>query len=151
MPSAGEVSSGVVKRRNSMITDTASRVPCASTVNPPTNHQLKASAYRLRNRPAYTPDPGRSGNGAYLRNQDDGNIVIYGPGWTWASRTNGKGKATLVVQDDGNVVAYGSSGPTWTTLWVPKISSKPVTWPFAPQSDQLPESFERVQDLQFET
>lgn len=57
-------------------------------------------------------------DGAYLKTQGDGNLVIYtadGRGVVWASRTNGRGGATLVMQNDGNVVAYGGGGAIWST------------------------------------
>ncbi len=46
--------------------------------------------------------------------QDDGNLVLYGPGGpTWASRTSSPG-ASVVMQSDGNLVAYSTSGaPVW--------------------------------------
>lgn len=59
-----------------------------------------------------------SSNGGYLVNQGDGNLVSYtgdGRGVPWASRTHGRGGATLVIQNDSNVVAYGSGGAIWST------------------------------------
>jgi surface antigen len=54
-----------------------------------------------------------------LAMQGDGNLVLYGPGYTpeWSSGTAGKSVAYLLVQDDGNVVIYGtgSQGALWST------------------------------------
>lgn len=50
--------------------------------------------------------------------QDDGNMVVYAPGYRviWASNTSGNAGAYLGVQSDGNVVIYRPGGqPVWST------------------------------------
>jgi surface antigen len=51
--------------------------------------------------------------------QGDGNVVMYGPGYTplWSTGTGGRSVDSLLVQDDGNVVLYGtgSQGAIWST------------------------------------
>lgn len=51
--------------------------------------------------------------------QGDGNLVLYGPGYTaqWSSGTAGKAVSYLIVQEDGNVVLYGppGQGALWAT------------------------------------
>lgn len=58
-----------------------------------------------------------AGNGAVLRYQSDGNLVLYGPGGAvlWASDTGGAaGRAEM--QTDGNFVIYDASDtPVWAT------------------------------------
>jgi hypothetical protein len=60
---------------------------------------------------------GTHGNpGAYLVNQTDGNVVVYGPTRAlWSTRTAGTSGAVLVMQDDGNAVVYAGGGPVWTS------------------------------------
>lgn len=60
----------------------------------------------------------RSSDGRYITvMQDDGNLVVYGPGQTllWNSGTPNNPGAYIVVQSDGNVVMYNSAGTT--SLW----------------------------------
>lgn len=62
----------------------------------------------------------RSADGRYITvMQDDGNLVVYGPGQTllWNSGTPNNPGAYIVVQSDGNVVMYNSAGttPLWST------------------------------------
>ncbi len=48
--------------------------------------------------------------------QGDGNLVLYGAGALWDSRTPGSSGSVLAVQDDGNVVIYTPAGrPIWAT------------------------------------
>ena len=49
--------------------------------------------------------------------QDDGNVVLYGPGYTslWSSATGGDGGTQLLMQSDGNLVLYGSHGAVWSS------------------------------------
>jgi hypothetical protein len=56
-------------------------------------------------------------NGAALRYQGDGNLVLYGPpGAMWATGTSGNaGRAEM--QTDGNLVVYNAAGvPIWATM-----------------------------------
>ena len=58
-----------------------------------------------------------SQNGAYtLTVQQDGNLVLYGPGGpVWATGTGGS-NARLVMQHDGNLVLYRGDGAVlWAT------------------------------------
>lgn len=63
------------------------------------------------------PDQQVSANGATLRYQGDGNLVLYrrtGP--AWASDTPGIAPGYVELQGDGNLVAYGADGvPYWAT------------------------------------
>jgi hypothetical protein len=60
---------------------------------------------------------GTSGTpGAYVVNQTDGNVVVYGPTKAlWSTRTAGKAGTVLVMQDDGNVVAYAGGAAVWSS------------------------------------
>jgi hypothetical protein len=51
----------------------------------------------------------------WLVNQLDGNLVIYAANATpvWSTNTFA-GSSTLVVQNDGNIVLYGPGGPVWS-------------------------------------
>ena len=66
---------------------------------------------------ATTSTWGHNVNGAFA--QPDGNFVVYNSDWTplWATSSSSYG-AFLKVQDDGNLVvySYGSDG-TWGALW----------------------------------
>jgi hypothetical protein len=61
----------------------------------------------------------RSSGGRYaLLFQEDGNLVLYGPGYhvIWASGTSGSGAAHATYQSDGNFVLYTDSWkPVWAT------------------------------------
>ncbi len=76
-----------------------------STLTP--GQQIGANQYTLS-------DDGRF----VLMMQDDGNLVIYGPGRRayWASNTAGNSGAFLAVQGDGNIVIYTSAyRPIWAS------------------------------------
>jgi len=58
------------------------------------------------------------GNGVWLGNQGDGNLVLYAPNPTraiWASGSNGRGAAYLQMQNDGNLVLYSAGHATWAS------------------------------------
>ncbi|MBB5858147.1 hypothetical protein ACFQ05_21245 [Amycolatopsis umgeniensis] len=67
-------------------------------------------------------------NRYFLVAQNDGNIVLYGPGYhvLWTTNTGGHiGGAYLVVQNDGNVVVYSASN---TPLWWTGTNSTVILW-----------------------
>jgi hypothetical protein len=49
--------------------------------------------------------------------QNDGNLVLYGPGYAvlWASNTAGSGANNLIMQSDGNLVLYKPGGVAWSS------------------------------------
>jgi hypothetical protein len=58
------------------------------------------------------------GNGVWLGNQGDGNLVLYAPNPMrpiWASGSNGRGAAYLQMQNDGNLVLYSAGHATWAS------------------------------------
>lgn len=63
------------------------------------------------------PDTEVRANGAALRYQGDGNLVLYGrTGARWATDTTGVAAGYLELQPDGNLVAYDANGqPYWAT------------------------------------
>lgn len=62
---------------------------------------------------------GTVGRGDWVRMQRDGNLVVYRRAFateaTWASKTNGRPGARLILQSDGNLVIYHGSQPVWAT------------------------------------
>jgi hypothetical protein len=69
-------------------------------------------------RPVWSTRTNGYGDGVWLANQGDGNLVLYAPNPTraiWASGSNGRGAADLVMQNDGNLVMYAGSQPTWAS------------------------------------
>lgn len=71
----------------------------------------------------------RSADGRYfLAAQNDGNIVLYGPGYhvLWSTGTGGHpGGAYIVLQSDGNIVVYSA---TDTPLWWTGTNSAAIVW-----------------------
>ncbi|MGE0460890.1 MAG: hypothetical protein AB7Q16_05935 [Vicinamibacterales bacterium] len=69
----------------------------------------------------------RAGDGAALRYQGDGNLVLYrrsGP--AWSSETPGTAPGYVELQGDGNLVAYDASGrPYWASN---TRAETPVLW-----------------------
>lgn len=65
-----------------------------------------------------------SPNGLYnLIQQDDGNLVVYGPGGArWSSNTHNALAARSTMQNDGNFVLYG---PVGQVLWQSHTSGSP--------------------------
>jgi hypothetical protein len=92
----------------------------SNTAGHPT-YSFKGTATLQAGQRLYSKEYLRSGDKRYaLLMQEDGNLVLYGPGYhvLWNSRTSGHPGANLVVQGDGNVVIYGGGKALWNTKTV---------------------------------